>query len=164
MKKNRKSEKPPSFNSSKKGIAMLIALGTMIVIFIVAALGIYIVTRGLKIAGGQKRYQSTFEACEGGLEIGLAKVDSAFTAAVDPTNYSGVIGQYSVTVQTEPLFATTAAGAAIKFARGYFGVGQGIAQGGVNLYYHVLAEAIASGVTGERVALELEQKKVIGID
>ena len=154
----------PMFNSSHKGIALLIAMGTMILIFVIAALGIYIVTRGLNVSGGQQRYQSSFEACEGGLEIGMLKVDSAFTAGIDPSNYAGVIGKYNVTVNCQPLFAVMTSGAAVKFARGYFGVGQGISQGGVNLYYHIEANALARGVTGEQVTLEIEQKKVIGID
>jgi len=161
---NTKIPKYLNFSKDKRGIALLIAIGTMILILIIASLGIYLVIRGLGITGGQKRYQSAFEACEGGLEIGLAKVDSAFSAGVAPTGYNGNIGHYTVTVVTQPLFAATISGAAIKFARGYFGVGQGISKGGVNLYYHILSQAIASGITGERVRLEVEQKKVIGID
>jgi hypothetical protein len=163
MKKD-KNLKAYNLNSSKKGIALLIAMGTMILIFVIAALGIYIVTRGLNVSGGQQRYQSSFEACEGGLEIGMLKVDSAFAAGIDPSNYNGVIGKYNVTVDCQPLFAVMTSGAAVKFARGYFGVGQGISQGGVNLYYHIQANAVARGVTGEQVTLEIEQKKVIGID
>jgi hypothetical protein len=163
-----KSKKIRSFNnllhSSHRGIALIVALGTMILILIVAALAIYLITRGLSIVSGQKRYQSAFEATEGGLEIGFVKVDSAFSAGVDPTNYLGNIGQYQVTVTTAPLFAATVSGAAIKFARGYFGVGQGIAKGGVILYYHIESHAVATGVTGETVTLEAEQKKVVGID
>jgi len=163
MMKNQRSSKFTI--SNRKGIALLVALGTMILIFIIAALGIYMVTRGLNVAGGQKRYQTAFEACEGGLEIGMLKVDSAFTAGVSPTNYNGNIGKYAITVASAPLFASTVSGAAIKFARGYFGVGQGIAKGGVNLYYHIESQAVASSVvTGENVTLEVEQKKVVGID
>jgi hypothetical protein len=157
-------KKDNNLKSKNRGIALLVAMGTMILIFIVAALAIYLVTRGLNVAGGQKRYQSSFEACEGGLEIGMAKVDSAFSSGVDPSDFSGVVGNYQVSVVTEPLFAATVSGAAIKFARGYFGVGQGISQGGVSLYYHIQAAAQATGITQERVALEIEQKKVIGID
>ena len=148
----------------KRGIALLVAIGTLILILIIAALGIYLAVKGLGITGGQKRYQVAFEACEGGLEIGLAKVDSAFSAGVDPTDYDGTIGNYTVTVVTQPLFATIISGSAIKYARGYSGIGQGISKGGVNLHYHILSQAISSGTTAERVRLEVEQKKVIGID
>jgi hypothetical protein len=150
--------------TAKKGIALLVAIGTLILILIIAALGIYLAVKGLGITGGQKRYQVAFEACEGGLEIGLAKVDSAFSAGVDPTDYDGNIGNYTVTVVTQPLFATTVSGSAIKYARGYFSVGQGISKGGASLHYHILSQAISSGTTEERVRLEVEQRKVIGID
>ena len=147
-----------------KGIALIVALGTMILIFIVAALAIYLITRGLNVAGGQKRYQSTFEASEGGLEIGLANVESAFSSGADPDSFVGRIGSYNVTVTAQPLFRSTVAGAAIKYSRGYFGAGQGIAKGGVNLYYHIRSQAVALGVSAEEVILECEQKKVVGID
>jgi hypothetical protein len=151
-------------NNHRPGIALLVAIGTMLIILIVASLAIYLVTRAMNVTGGQKRYQTCFEAAEGGLDIGLSKVDSAFTHHTDPTGYAGVVGKYNVTVTAEPQFAATASGAAIKFARGYFGVGHGLAGGGVNLYYHVLSQAVALGTTGERVILELQQKKVVGID
>jgi hypothetical protein len=155
---------PPKVNGHRPGIALLVALGTMIVILLVASLAIYLATRAMSVTSGQKRYQTCFEAAEGGLEIGMAKVDSAFTHQTDPTYFTGTVGRYNVTVAADPLFASTASGAAIKFARGYFGVGHGIAGGGVNLYYHVLSRAVAVGITGEQTTLELEQKKVVGID
>jgi hypothetical protein len=147
---------------AERGIALLVALGAMIVILIVGSLAIYMITRGLQVAGGQKLYQSAFEACEGGLEIGIAKVDSAFAAGVPPTDDSLGIGVFKIKVHTDELFASTVAGAAIKFARGYYGAGQGIAQGGVNLYYLVRTQAL--GIGGERVTIEIEQKKTVGID
>ncbi len=70
MKKNKKSEverlrsyeknffpnlvtsKLPNFNSSKKGIALLIALGTMILILIIGSLSIYLITKGINITAG----------------------------------------------------------------------------------------------------------------
>jgi len=151
-------------NKHRPGIALLVAIGAMLIILIVASLALYLVTRAINVTGGQKRYQTCFEAAEGGLEIGMAKVDSAFSKQTDPTGYTGVVGRYNVTVSAAPLFASTASGAAIKFARGYFGVGHGIAGGGVNLFYHVLSQATAVGITSERSILELEQKKVVGID
>jgi hypothetical protein len=154
----------PKLNNHHSGIALLVAIGTMLIILVVASLAIYLVTRAINVTGGQKRYQTCFEAAEGGLEIGMAKVDSAFSKQTDPTGYNGTVGRYNVTVSSEPLFASTASGAAIKFARGYFGVGHGIAGGGVNLYYHVLSQAVAIGISSEQTTLELEQKKVVGID
>ncbi len=146
----------------QRGIALLVAIGTMILIFIIAALGIYLITRGLKVASGQKRYQSAFEACEGGLEIGMAMVDSVFAVGGDSASYMGNIGNYVDTVVSNYLSASMVTGAALKFARGYFGVGQGMAKGGVNRYYRIVAKSIGHG--GEAVILEVEQKKVIGID
>jgi Tfp pilus assembly protein PilX len=52
--------------SNHKGIALLVALGSMVLILIVTTIALYVVTRGLRVAGGQKRYQSAFEASEGG--------------------------------------------------------------------------------------------------
>lgn len=150
-------------NSKSRGIALLVALGTMMVILIIGSLAIYLITRGLSIAKGQKQYQSAFEACEGGIEIGIATVDGQFTLNLDnPTGDTLQIGMFQVRVNTQPLFSTTVAGAAIKFARGYSGAGQGISHGGVNVYYLVRAQAIGS--SGERIAIEIEQKKTVGVD
>lgn len=150
------------FRHSQRGIALVIALGAMLMILIVGALSVYLISRGLSVARGQKQYQSAFEACEGGIEIGIGKVDSAFTNSVDPISDTLNVGHFSVRVITEPIMATTSAGSAIKFARGYFGVGQGISQGGVNLFYLVQAQSIGGG--GEGVTIEIEQKKTLGID
>jgi len=151
------------YKNGEKGIALLVALGAMIVILIIGSLAIYLISSGLNIARGQKRYQSAFEACEGGIEIGMGKVDSAFTYGVNPPHGDTLnVGRFSVRIQTDQLFASTVFGAAIKFARGYFGAGHAVAHGGVNLYYLVRAQSIGSG--GEGVTIEIEQKKVLGID
>jgi hypothetical protein len=55
------------------------------------------------------------------------------------------------------------AGSAIKYARGYKGIGAGMSQGGVIVYYHILSEATSASITGEQVTLEVEQKKVVGL-
>jgi hypothetical protein len=146
----------------RPGIAMLIALGSMLVILIIGSLTIYFINKGINVAQSQKMYQSAFEACEGGIEIGIGKVDSAFSYGVPPTSDTLNVGTFEVQIITKKLFATTATGSAIKFARGYFGAGQGMSKGGVHLYYLVKANAI--GGSGEQVVIEIEQKKSLGID
>ncbi len=146
----------------KKGVALLVALGTVIVILIIGSLAIYMITTGLNIARGQREYQSAFEACEGGVEIGIAKIDSAFNNRVLPQSDTLNIGRFEVQIITEPLFAAASVGSAIRFARGYFGVGQGISQGGINLFYLIHCQSI--GVGGEQITIDIEQKKVPGID
>lgn len=156
---NRVTSKLPNFNSSKKGIALLIALGTMILIFTIAALSIYLITKGLNVAGGQQRYQSAFEACEGGIELGLAEVNRAFLAGVVPDTSNIKIGKYTVRVIPDPLYATHKDGSVIKFGRGYFGIGYGQSKGGANFYYRILAQSVGTG--GEKVTIELLQEKTI---
>jgi Tfp pilus assembly protein PilX len=146
-------------SASNRGVALIIALGTMIVILIAGSLVIYLVTRGLNVASGQKRYQSAFEACEGGIELGLAEVNESFIAGVDPDSSTSKIGKFTVKVLPEALFAMTAEGSVIKFGRGYFGVGYGMSKGGVNFYYRILARSVGTG--GEGVSIELLQKKRI---
>ncbi len=145
--------------SDRKGIALLVALGAMVLILIITTVAMYVVTRGLTISRGQKAYQSAFEACEGGLELGLAEVDRAFLAGVEPDTNAMAIGRFKVRVLPEPLFASAADGAVLKFSRGYFGIGHGMSRGGVNFYYRILSESEGTG--GERVVIEVQQKKRI---
>ena len=63
----------PNILKSSKGIALLVALGTMIVILIIGSLGVYIITRGLNVTSGQTRYETAYEAAVASLEIGLAR-------------------------------------------------------------------------------------------
>jgi hypothetical protein len=51
----------PKLNNHRSGIALLVAIGTMLIILIVASLAIYLVTRAISVTGGQKRYQTCFE-------------------------------------------------------------------------------------------------------
>ncbi len=142
-----------------KGIALLVALGSMVFILIIAAISMYVITRGLNVARGQRAYQSAFEACEGGIELGLAEVDKSFLARTDPDTSTLNIHKFKVRVVPEPLFSMTAEGSVLCFSRGYFGVGYGMSQGGTNFYYRILAESEGAG--GERVILEVQQKKRI---
>ncbi len=147
----------------QKGIALLVALGTMVVLLIVGALAIYLVTRALNVTSGQVRYQSAFEACEGGLEIGVLRAHTGFEQhTIDSLYQQKNIGNYRVHIYVQPLFAATEAGSVIKFARGYFGAGQGLAGGGASYYYKIVAAS--HGVSGDSVTTETEIKRVIGID
>lgn len=143
--------------TAKKGIALLVAIGTMILILIIASLGVYLVVKGLNITGGQQRYQSALEACEGGIELGLAEVNRAFIARDDPDADTVSVGKFTVYIFSDALFASTSAGSVIKFGRGYFGVGYGIQKGGINYYYRIRSQAVGGG--GERVTIEVLQKK-----
>jgi hypothetical protein len=149
------------FNATgnSRGIALLVALGTMIIILIVGSLAIYLVNRGLTVSSGQQRYQTAFEACEGGVELGLSEVDRAFLAGTAPDTGYYNIGRQRVRVVPEELYALIAEGSVIKFSRGYFGIGYGMAKGGVQVYYRVFAQAVGSG--GETVKLEVVQRKRI---
>jgi Tfp pilus assembly protein PilX len=142
-----------------RGIALIVALGSMILILIVAAISMYVITRGLAIASGQRTYQSAFEACEGGIELGLAEVNRAFLARTDPDTANLNIHKFKVRVLPDPLFSMHAEGSVLKFSRGYYGVGYGMSKGGTNFYYRILAESEGAG--GERVTLEVQQKKRI---
>ncbi|MEO0129012.1 MAG: pilus assembly PilX N-terminal domain-containing protein [candidate division WOR-3 bacterium] len=159
--------KIPKFSYPKapenKGIALLVALGTMILILIIGSLAVYLVIRALNVTAGQKRYQTAFEACEGGLELGVLNAHKNFEAHnIVDTTFLQNIGNYRVHVYVRPLFAATEAGAVIKFARGYFGAGQGLATGGASYYYKILAASC--GPAGDSVTTETEIKRVIGID
>ncbi|MGQ9464296.1 MAG: pilus assembly PilX N-terminal domain-containing protein [bacterium] len=151
------------FLKKNSGIALLIALGTMIVLLIVGALAVYLVTRALNVTSGQIRYQSAFEACEGGLEIGVLNAHKGFEEhSIDSLHQQTNIGNYRVHIYVQPLFAATEAGSVIKFARGYFGAGQGLAGGGASYYYKIVSAS--HGISGDSVTTETEIKRVIGID
>jgi len=147
---------------AKRGIALLVALGTMIVILIIASLAIYLISSGLRVAGGQKRYQSAFEASEGGIEIGIGIVDNAYSDHVLPASDSLDVGRFEVKIYPQYLFTSFGIGASIIFAHGYYGAGTALAAGGANLHYLVRAQSIGKG--GERVPIEIEYKKTVGID
>ena len=76
---NFKTSKPHNLKSSK-GIALLIALGTMIVILTIGSLSIYLITKGLKVTAGQTRYETAYESAVASLEIGKARAGYRNTA------------------------------------------------------------------------------------
>ncbi|MCX7994888.1 MAG: hypothetical protein N3A65_03825 [candidate division WOR-3 bacterium] len=156
MRENLKLERTPT---ASKGIALLVALATMIVVLIAGSLVIYLVTRGLNVTSGQARYETVYEAAVAGLEIGKAKAESLNTYLDAPPRDSSVIriGPYNVVITAERTASAviTMSGTAIKFARAIAGPGATPASGSYRTYY-VTATAIAR--SGERVGLEILER------
>ena len=179
MNKNRKSEverlrsceknffpnlvtsKLPNFNSSKKGIALLVALGTMIVILIIGSLGVYIITRGLNVTAGQTRYETAYEAAVASLEIGLARATFLNQNVQFPDTTELIqVGNYACSLHVErtSAVAITLSGTAMKFARAISGPGSTPSTGSYRTYY---INARAKGKAGEQVMLEILQRYTI---
>lgn len=144
---------------NQKGIALLVALGTMVVVLILGSLVIYLVVRGLNVTSGQAKYETVYEAAVAGLELGKAKAESlnTFLDAPPKDSCEVKIGNHNVIVTAERTSATaiTMSGTAIKFARAIAGPGATPASGSYRTYY-VTATAIGRG--GERVGLEIIQR------
>lgn len=151
---------------NKKGIALLVALGTMIVIFIIGALGIYLVTRALSVTGGQIRAETTLEAAEAILEMGRShamKMNRDLTVGPVTNQVINIISNYvcSLSVARVTDKAIAPPGEAQKFARAYRGIGASLgAVVGIRTYklYHIYARAI--GRNGERTAIDVVQRYV----
>ena len=146
-------------DTQKRGIALLVALGTMIVVLIVGSLALYIVVRGMNVTRGQTRYETTYEAAVAALEIGKAKAESLNTfLSAPPLMIDTVqIGGYDAEVIAERTSAQviTMSGTAIKFARAIAGPGSTPASGSYRTYY-VNATILSRG--GERVGVEILQR------
>jgi Tfp pilus assembly protein PilX len=161
-----KGENMKNKAKNRKGIALLVALGTLIVIFIIGALGIYLVTRGLTVTGGQTRAENTLEACEAILEIGKShaqKMNRDLTVGPITDQEINLISNYlcSLTVARVTDKAVTPPGEAQKFARAYRGIGASLgAAVGIRTYklYHIYANAI--GRNGEKTAIDIVQRYV----
>ncbi|MGQ9533849.1 MAG: hypothetical protein ACUVTF_01260 [bacterium] len=151
---------------NKKGIALLVALGTMIVIFIIGALGIYLVTRGLSVTGGQIRAENTLEAAEAILEMGRShamKMNRDLTVGPITDQPITLIANYvcSLSVARVTDKGIVPPGEAQKFARAYRGIGASLgAAVGIRTYklYHIYAQAI--GRNGEKTAIDVVQRYV----
>lgn len=146
---------------ANKGIAMLVALGTMIVILISGSLGIYIITRGLKVTAGQTRYETAYEAGVASLEIGLARaIYLNQNLQVPDTSEVIQVGKYECALHIErtSAVAITLSGTAMKFARAIAGPGSTPSTGSYRTYY---ISARAKGDAGEQVMLEVLQRYTI---
>jgi hypothetical protein len=150
-----------NLNSSRKGIALLVALGTMIVILIIGSLGVYIITRGLNVTSGQTRYETAYEAAVASLEIGLARAVYLNQALQIPDTSEVVqVGNYacSLNVERTSAVAITLSGTAMKFARAISGPGSTPSTGSYRTYY---ISTRAQGKAGEQVMLEVLQRYTI---
>lgn len=146
---------------ANKGIAMLVALGTMIVILIIGSLGVYIITRGLNVTAGQTRYETAYEAGVASLEIGLARaIYLNQNLQVPDTSEVIQVGKYECALHVErtSAVAITLSGTAMKFARAIAGPGSTPSTGSYRTYY---ISARAKGDAGEQVMLEVLQRYTI---
>lgn len=146
---------------NQRGIALIIALGTMIAIFIAGALSIYLTTRGVSITAGQTRYETAYEAAVASLEIGKARAAylNQELTIVDTTDIIQV-GSYTANIYVERTSsgAVTLGGTAMKFARAIAGPGSTAATGSYRTYY-IRAQTL--GGAGEQVTLEVMQRFTI---
>lgn len=146
---------------ANKGIALLVALGTMIVILIIGSLGVYIITRGLNVTAGQTRYETAYEAGVASLEIGLARsIYLNQNLQIPDTTELIQVGKYDCALHVERTSATavTLSGTAMKFARAIAGPGSTPSTGSYRTYY---ISARAQGKAGEQVMLEILQRYTI---
>ncbi|MGD9378992.1 MAG: hypothetical protein PVI51_00330 [candidate division WOR-3 bacterium] len=147
------------FDRQQSGIALLVAIGTMIVVLIVGSLALYIVVRGMNVTSGQMRYETTYEAAVAALEISKAKAESLNTFLSAPPSMTDTInvGGYDAITVAERTSAQviTMSGTAIKFARAISGPGATPASGSYRTYY---ISATILGRGGERVGVEALQR------
>ena len=146
-------------NKQESGIALLVALGTMIVVLIVGSLALYVVVRGMNVTRGQTHYETTYEAAIAALEISKAKAESLNTFLSAPPKMVDTIqvGGYDAITVAERTTARviTMSGTAIKFARAISGPGATPASGSYRTYY---ISATIIGRSGERVGVEALQR------
>jgi hypothetical protein len=145
----------------KRGIALLVAIGTMIIIFILGALAVYLTTRGLGITIGQTRYETAYEAAVASLEVGKARAEYMNqTINISDTTETIQVGQYTTTLNVERTShtATILSGSALKFARAVSDPGQTPSTGSYRTYY-IKTQSV--GKAGERVIVEMLQRYTI---
>jgi hypothetical protein len=146
-------------DKQERGIALLVAIGTMIVVLIVGSLALYIVVRGMNVTRGQTSYETTYEAAVAALEISKAKAESLNTFLSAPSRMTDTIriGGYDAITVAERTSAQviTLSGTAIKFARAIAGPGSTPASGSYRTYY---VSATILGRSGERVGVEALQR------
>ncbi len=146
---------------NSKGIALLVALGTMIVILIVGALSIYVITRGLNVTEGQTRYETAYNAAVASLEVGMKRAEYiAKYPGISDTTEVIQVGAYtcSLTVERTSAAAMVLSGTAMKFARAIAGPGSTPSTGSYRTYY-IMAKSV--GKTNEQVMLEVLQRYTI---
>ena len=150
-----------NFSKGHKGIALLVALGTMIIILVIGSVAVYLITRGLNVTAGQTRYETAYEAAVASLEIGLARAEYLNrNLGVHDTTEIIQVGKYETALHVERTssVAITLSGTAMKFARAAAGPGSTPSYGSYRTYY-IIAKSV--GHTGEQVALEMLQRYTI---
>ena len=151
--------KSKRIDQQPRGIALLVAIGTMIVVLIVGSMALYIIIRGMNITRGQTRYETTYEAAIAALEVGKAKAESLNIHLSAPPRMVDTIsvGGYDAITIAERTSAQviTMLGTAIKFARAIAGPGATPASGSYRTYY---ISATILGRGGERVGVEVLQR------
>ncbi len=144
-----------------KGIALLVALGTMIIILIIGSLSVYLITRGISVTSGQTRYETAYEAAVASLEIGKARAKylSLHTGLADTSEVIQV-GNYrtDLLVERTSTVAMVLSGTAMKFARAIAGPGQTPSTGSYRTYY---IRAKSLGISNEQVMLEILQRYTV---
>lgn len=151
--------KDKRIDQQPRGIALLVAIGTMIIVLIIGSMALYVIIRGMNVTRGQARYETTYEAAIAALEIGKAKAESLNTYLTAPPEMTDTVrvGAYDAIIVAERTSAQviTMSGTAIKFARAIAGPGATPASGSYRTYY-VSATIIGRG--GERVGVEILQR------
>ena len=144
-----------------KGIALLTALFSLVLMLVIGSLALFLVVKSMRVSQGQARYQSTFEATEGGIEIGMAEVDTAFRLESSDSIVRTVKQDLSNAqhIETTPQFISTVpvTGGAYPPHHGYEGIGASMAHGGAVALYIIPAEG--RGPTRVRVNIDVIMKK-----
>ena len=146
---------PKFMTTSDKGIALLVAMGTMIVVLIVGSLVIYLIVRGLNVTSGQARYETVYEAAVAALEIGKAEAQNLNFNFEAPAYIDTIpVGSYLAGIEASRAGdrVITMSGSAIKFARAIAGPGSTPASGGYRTYY---VSAAVTGRGGEKAGVEI---------
>ncbi len=145
----------------RKGIALVTVI--LVVAFLVVLGGItaYLIQRGLRITGITRRSLTTFEAAEGGVELGVNEIWAAEEAGRNLQAFNANIGGRTVHINPQRLFVVTEKGGSLEFAAAYEGVGRGVGGGGAAIFYNVISEATAG--PDDRIELQVVYRKVIGI-
>ncbi len=143
---------------SQRGIALLLVLGTMIVILVIGSVAVFLISRGLNVTMGQTRYENAYEAAVASLEVAVLRADSLNQISiVNDTTETMYIADFESEIHAERLgsVVVSAGGYAIKFARALAGPGATIATGSYRTY---LIRAVATGPTSEQVSLEMVKR------
>ncbi len=145
----------------KKGIALITVILVVAFLLVLGGITAYMVQRGLRITGAFRKALTSFEAAEGGVELGVNEIWASTEEGRPLQSLTRTIGQRTVTVIPTRLFAITEWGGSLEFAAAYEGVGRGVGSGGAAIFYRILSQS--RGGPEDRVELEVLYRKVVGI-